>query len=265
MKNMQIRITLLFFISLIMLTGADTGSMARNEAFSHGEELTFKVKYLFFNAAEAKMVTSPEIQQINNRPAYKIDVYGKTLSIFKIFKVKDNWGTLLDTAKLIPHRSYRHIEEGNYRKHEIVDFDHRGKKANVKLFDRENKNVVETQSYEIPPNVQDMVSGFYQLRTMDLSRIKPGETVNIKGFFDKEIYNLKLIFEGKEKLDTRIGSYETYKFSPIMPNNKLFSGDNPIKVWITDDKNKIPVKIKANLVVGALDMEITEARGLRNN
>jgi hypothetical protein len=262
---MQIRLTLLFFISLIILTSADNTRRARNEAFSNGEELTFKVKYLFFNAAEAKMVTSPDVHQVNNRPAYKIDVYGKTLSIFKIFKVKDNWGTYLDTAKLIPHQSYRHIEEGNYRKHEVVDFDHSKKKANVKLFDRENKTVMETQSYDIPPNVQDMVSGFYQLRTMDLSKVKHGEVVNIQGFFDKKIYNLKLIFEGKEAVSTNIGSFNTFKFSPIMPENKLFSGDNPIKVWITDDKNKIPVKIKANLVVGALDMEITEARGLRNN
>jgi hypothetical protein len=67
------------------------------------------------------------------------------------------------------------------------------------------------------------------------------------------------------KFITNIGSFNTFKFSPIMPENKLFSGEHPIKVWITDDKNKIPVKIKANLVVGALDMEITEARGLRNN
>ncbi|KEO74384.1 DUF3108 domain-containing protein [Anditalea andensis] len=262
---MRIKIKLLFLFTAITLTAADTVQMARNEAFSNGEELTFKVKYLFFNAAEAKMITNPDIYNINGKPTYKIDVYGRTLSIFKIFYVKDNWGTFVDTTRLIPLQSYRHIEEGNYRKHEQVSFDHSKGKANVKLFDRENKRVEETNTYDIPPNAQDIVSGFYQLRTMNLSKLKKGEEIVIKGFFDKEIYNLKLIYEGRERLSTKIGSFETLIFSPIMPNNKLFSGEFPIKVWITNDKNKIPVKIKANMVVGALDMEITEAKNLRNN
>ena len=262
---MPIKFKLLFLFTLILLTSADNSQMARNEAFSNGEELTFKVKYLFFNAAEAKMVTDPNTHNINGRPTYKIDVFGRTLSIFRIFYVKDNWGTYLDTAKLIPHQSYRHIEEGNYRKHEIVSFDHNKKKADVKLMDRDNKRVVETHSYNIPPNAQDLVSGFYQLRTMKLSHLKEGESVTIKGFFDKETYNLKLIYGGKETISTKIGKFETMIFSPVMPNNKLFSGDFPIKVWITNDKNKIPVKIKANMVVGALDMEITDAQNLRNN
>jgi len=262
---MRIKYKLLFLFTLIIMTAADNRQLAKNEAFSHGEELTFKVKYLFFNAAEAKMVTNPDIHKINGRPTYKIDVFGKTLSIFKIFYVKDNWGTYLDTARLIPLQSYRHIEEGNYRKHEQVSFDHVKKKANVKLYDRDNKRVEETHSYDIPANAQDLVSGFYQLRTMNLTRLKKGEAITIQGFFDKEIYNLKLIYEGREKVSTKIGNFETFVFSPVMPNNKLFSGEFPIKVWITNDKNKIPVKIKANMVVGALDMEITEARNLRNN
>ncbi|WP_230981497.1 DUF3108 domain-containing protein [Echinicola salinicaeni] len=232
--------------------------------YQEGEELTFKVKYLFFNAAEAKMIIDRNIHQIDDHPTYKIDVYGKTLSIFSIFKVKDNWGTYMDTTKNIPYRSYRHIEEGGYRKHEVVDIDHEKEKATTNLYDRENKRIVETMEHDIVPGIQDIVSGFYYMRHLELNEFQEGDTISIKGFFDEKTYNLKLTYKGKDEISTKIGDFSTFVISPIMPSNKLFSGKNPIKIWITNDKNRIPVKIEADLVVGALNMEITSIKGLRN-
>lgn len=262
MKNHLKKSVVVTFFFLLGFTGAFA---QKNLAFQNGEELTFKVSYSFLDAAEAKMIVNPQISTIDSRPTYKIDVYGQTLGVFKLFRVNDNWGSYLDTAKIIPYQSYRHIEEGKYRKHERVIFDHNKKNAHVRLYDRENKNLVETKDYNIPANVQDIVSGFYFLRTMDLKKLKKGDTVTLTGFFDKEIYNLKLIYGGKESVSTKIGTFETFVFSPIMPKNKLFRGERPVTVWISDDKNKIPLKIKAKLMVGSLDMEIMEATGLRNN
>lgn len=237
----------------------------KNTAFKPGEELTFKVSYSFLNAAEAKMVVDPKVTMMNNRPSYKMDVFGSTLGVFKLFKVNDNWGSYIDTARMIPHKSYRHIEEGSYRKHEHVFFDHQKKNAHVKLFDRENREVVSTKDYTVPANVQDIVSGFYYLRTMDLSKLKKGETILLTGFFDKEVYNLRMVFQGKETIDTNLGKFETFKLSPIIPKNKLFRGEQPVTVWVSNDQNKIPLKIKAKLMVGSLDMEVMEVKGLRNN
>ncbi|MEX2514114.1 MAG: DUF3108 domain-containing protein [Cyclobacteriaceae bacterium] len=244
---------------------SDNQPMRKNQSFTKGEELTFNVNFLFFNAAEAKMVISDEIHTINDRPAFKIDIYGKTLNIFKMFYVKNNWGTFVDTANIIPYRSYRHIEEGGYRKHEVIDFDHKNRSAHVKLYDRENERIVKAERFDVPPQVHDIVSGYYLLRTMNLQSLQNGDVVTIPGFFDKKIYNLKLIYEGQENISTDIGNFNTHVFSPEMPRNKLFRGKRPIKVWITDDENRIPVKIKASLVVGSLTMDIISAEGLRND
>ncbi|WP_373400770.1 DUF3108 domain-containing protein [Algoriphagus halophilus] len=73
------------------------------------------------------------------------------------------------------------------------------------------------------------------------------------------------MYEGTEKLETEIGEKETYIFSPQLPKNKLFRGEYPVKVWVTKDQNKIPVKIKANLFLGSLNFDIINAKGLRNN
>ncbi len=239
---------------------------AGNPPFTFGEELNFEVTYGWLNLAEAKMEVSRRPANQYNDPHYKIDVFGKTRGAATIFgRVNDNWGTHLNTETLLPTLSYRHIEEGRYRKHELVHFDQTNKQARMELYERDKKTLGKSKNYKLPGQVQDLVSGFYYLRSLDLTSLVKGQTVYIRGFFDEEIYNIKLIYEGTETIDTNLGEKETYIFSPQLPPNKLFRGDSPVKVWVTADENKIPVKIKANLFLGSLNLDITTAKGLRYN
>ncbi len=250
---------------LVATSFAFSQSASTNTAFTFGEELQFEVTYGWLNLAEAKLQIGRRAVQEQSRPHFKIDAYGKTKGAATIFgKVNDNWGTHVDTGTLLPSLSYRHIEEGKYRKNEKVHFDQENRKARMELYDRDNRTLKESKEFKLPGNVQDLVSGFYFLRTMDLTKLKKGEAILIQGFFDKEIYNLNLIFEGTERIETSLGLMETYIFSPKIPKNKLFRGDYPVKVWVTKDQNKIPVKIKANLFIGSLNIDIASAKGLKN-
>lgn len=251
-----------FFVQLDLKAQQDI----KNTAFSFGEELQFEVSYGWLILADAKLQVAKKAEAKADKPHFKIDVFGKTKGAATLFgKVNDNWGTYLDVESMLPSISYRHIEEGSYRKHEKVFFDQQNFKAKMELYDRENKNLQEVHEYDLKVPVQDLVSGFYSLRNMNLKELKPGEYIMIKGFFDKEIYNIKLIYEGKDSLQTNLGAKETYVFAPQIPKNKLFRGEYPIKVWVTTDLNKIPVKIKANMFIGSLNFDIKTASGLRNN
>ncbi len=258
-----------FRVLLLLLASASVALAQddpKNSAFTFGEELQFEVSYGWLNLAEARLQIGRRAVQEQSRPHFKIDAYGKTKGAATIFgKVNDNWGTHLDTSTLLPSLSYRHIEEGKYRKNEKVYFDQKNRKARMELYDRDNRTLKEAREFSLPGNVQDLVSGFYYLRSMNLTDLKKGQVVLITGFFDKEIYNLKLIFEGTEQIQTSLGLMDTYIFSPMIPQNKLFRGDYPVKVWVTKDQNKIPVKIKANLFIGSLNIDISSAKGLRND
>lgn len=263
----QMNLVLKTLLTLLLSSSFAFGQLSSaNTAFTFGEELNFEVSYGWLNLAEARLQIGRKAVNQSSKPHYKIDAYGKTKGAATIFgRVNDNWGTHLDTGTLLPSLSYRHIEEGKYRKHELVHFDQQNRKARMELYDRDNRELQETKEYKLPGQVQDLVSGFYFLRSMDLSSLKKGQTIQITGFFDKEIYNLKLIFEGTETLETSLGVKETYIFSPLIPSNKLFRGDFPVKVWVTKDQNKIPVKIKADLFIGSLNIDISSVKGLRNN
>lgn len=259
-----------FFPAPILLTivlfGFATKDRMRshpNESFSTGEVLKYKVHYGPITAAEAVIDISPEIHTVNDRACYKATVYGRTNSSFDLFiRVRDTWQSYIDTAAIVPQRSFRNIEEGNYRKRETVHFDHFANKAHVEKKKKSKK--VEKQTYKITDNVQDIVSGFYYLRTLDFNKMRVGDKVNVQGFFDEEHFNMEVEFKGREVVSTKAGNIRAIKLVPRMPENKMFKGENSITVYLSDDKNKIPVLIQAEMFVGSVKVNLYDYKNLKN-
>lgn len=235
----------------------DSLRRVEQDSFSTGEVLRYKVHYGMINAAEAVIDIAPDIQKINNRPCYKANVYGKTVGSFDFFlRIRDTWRSYIDTTAIVPQRFQRFIEEGKYRKKENVSFDHYRNIAIV-----EDKKGTET--FKIPEHVQDIVSGVYYLRTLNLDRYRNGDVIRLQGFFDDQVYDFTVVFRGREIIETKAGSIRAFKLVPKMPENKLFSGEDAISVYLSDDKNKIPVMIKADMFVGAVKVDLYHYSGLK--
>jgi len=251
-------IMLLGLIGMISKTGYEYRYIP-NECYTRGERILFKLHYGFINAGEAEMRIDQDIHLVNNRPCYKIDILGYSVGVFDMMlRIRDTWGSYLDTAAIISQRSYRYIEEGRYRKNEMINFDHSRQVAVLNKLDKHTKELVEKVEYQIPENVQDLVSGYYYLRTIDYNSLPEGTKIKVTGFFDKELYHMEIKYLGKERLKTKLGHYDALVMSPVMPDNKMFDGENSIKVWLSDDQYKIPLKIKAKMFVGAVEVDIIE-------
>lgn len=171
-------------------------------------------------------------------------------------KIRDVWGSYFDTVHFQPQRAFRNIQENRYRKKEDILFDYTLKKATVQ--DEKSQSEV-----AINPNVQDMVSGYYYLRLLKYSHLRKNDTIKMMGIFENKTYDFKIIYLGKEKVKTEFGKANAFVISPIMPENKLFSGKNPIKMWISDDQNRIPLKIEAEMLLGSVEMDISSYKNLK--
>lgn len=243
----------------------DAPIVSKMTSFGKGEELQYRVNFGIFTVGKATTKIDNRVHNINTRPCYKIDAWGETSEWISIVtRVKDNWGGYLDTSNLIPHVGYRKIEEGRYRKTELTTYDHQRHKAEVKVMNKETGVYENPQIYEIPKNGRDLVSGFMYLRVIDFTKVKKKDTVVINGFYEDTAYKLQIIYEGMETIHTKIGKIPCYKLVPVMPDNKLFDGENSITVWLSGDDNKIPVKMQAKMFIGHTGLELTSFKGLRN-
>lgn len=264
MKRIIIGLTVLIVVTAFVSRN-EIYKQVRNESFGRGEVIEFKMSYGVFNIGKGSAQIHPSYFTYNDRTCFKVDVYGKTTGVVDwVANVDDHWGSYIDTAALVPHQFYRKIREGNYKKDEWTNFDHENQKIEVKVLDNKTGKLKEPKFYEAPRHVRDMIGGFLYLRTMDLSKLKLGDTLAIKGFFEDEFYSLNIVYKGKDVVKTKVGKFRAIKFVPIMPKNKIFDGENSVTAWFTDDRNRIPIKINAEMFIGSAGVELTGYSGLRN-
>ena len=236
----------------------------RNDSFKRGEVIEFKMTYGFFTVGKGSARIDHEYYKMNDRYCFKVDVSGKTVGMVDwVADIDDKWGAYIDTAALVPHQFYRRIREGRYRKDEWTNFDHQNRKIEVKSIGK-NGTPREPKYYDAPSDVRDMIGGFLYLRIMDFSNLKVNDTVTVTGFFEDEFYKLNIIYRGKDTVKLKVGKVRALVFTPVMPANKLFDGEDSITAYFSDDKNRIPLKIDAKMFVGSAGVELTGYRGLRN-
>ena len=109
-----------------------------------------------------------------------------------------------------------------------------------------------------------MLSAFYYARCIDYSIAKEGDVFTINGFVDKEVFPIKIRYVGKETIDSDIGKVRCLKFRPILQKGRIFKREEDLNVWITDDKNHIPVRAQAKILVGSIKMDLESYAGLAN-
>jgi hypothetical protein len=89
------------------------------------------------------------------------------------------------------------------------------------------------------------------------------DTIAIPAFFEDKLYDFKILYQGKETIETDFGKIKTLVIKPIMPDNKIFAGENSISCFLSDDPNKIPLKIRADLFIGSAEVELVKAENLK--
>lgn len=252
----------LFLLAFVFVEEPNEYRTIENKSITAGEVIKYNAHYGFVSTAEGTVTIDKNIEMINDRPCYKVDLYGRTVKFFDIlYKVRDHWGTYVDTSAIVSQKFYRYIKQGKYRKNEIIEFDHSSDTARVHKLDKKTKKLIEVVPFKVPNNVQDMLSGYIYLRTVDFTSLEKNDTISIPGFYDDEIYSFRMRYLGKEEIKTKFGRINALKIAPVMPDNSVFDGENSILAWLSDDEFKIPLKIKAKMFVGSMEVDVKEVSG----
>ncbi len=242
---------LYIFITLISLQ-----IWSQDMAYKPGEHFKFKIHYGIFNAGYATLDLKTGVFKGKN--LFHAIGKGWTTGVSRWFmNVDDLYESYFDSNNR-PYRFIRKIDEGGYTMDKELHFDN--KKSKVLVINKK-KNTAEF--YKTPSRIHDMVSVFYYLRNYDTSGLKPGDEISVDMFIDEEVYPFKLKFLGKDVLKTKMGKIKSLKFRPIVQSGRIFKENESVTIWISDDKNKIPLLIKAKLMVGSLKASLIDYKGLK--
>ncbi len=224
-----------------------------NVVFQPGEKLVYKVKYGWVTAGTATFEIAPEMYKYKNRLCYKFHGEGRSAKSFDWFyKVRDLFDSYVDAEGIFPHYYVREVNEGDFHYYDRVEFDHVAGKIKGKQ-----------GIFKASPYTQDMLSSFYYARTINFDYLKPGDTYYIDVFLDDNVYKLGMYYLGKEEIETKFGKMRCLKVAPLLVAGRVFKGEKDMIIWITDDKNKIPVRIESPVIIGRITAELIKAKGLK--
>lgn len=244
---------------IFLLFSVFIGNLVMGQGFQDKEFLKYRVHYGFLNAGFASLKVSETT--VNGEPHYHVKGEGSsTGAVRAFFKVDDFYETKFHKNTYKPTEFKRKIREGGHRKNRILTFDHKSKVVTI------NDLLGKSVTYErFDPPIQDMLSAYYYLRTKSNNDYKTGEYQSVNIFMDGEVYPFKLKVEGRERIKTKFGYINAIKLTPFVQSGRVFKAKESVTMWVSDDANLIPLKIKAELAVGSLDMDLHEYKNLKHN
>ncbi len=230
------------------------------ESFKPGEWLKFRIHYGFLNASYATLHV--KTASVGDVPVYHVVGNGKTTGFASIFfKVDDTYESYFDMENGKPYKFIRKIDEGGYTKDIEINFDYQKKEA--LLNDKKNNKKF---NFTFGEEIQDLVSAFYYLRNNYKAKdLVIGESIDLNMLYDDDgIFKFKLKYLGKEILKTKFGKVECLSFRPYVQSGRVFKEQESLTLWVSNDLNKIPIRIKADLAVGSLKADLEGYNGLKH-
>lgn len=228
-------------------------------SFQGGEWFKFRIHYGIFNASYATIQLNEVLWE--GKSVFHAKGVGRTTGFARwFFKVDDYYDSYFSKDLVRPLYFIRNINEGGYKKHVTIRFNSDNATAKVNDILKNKKG-----TYTTEPNVQDLLSCFYFLRNqLDVSSIKKDEFVVVNLFFDESNYAFKFKFLGTEIIKTKFGSVNALKFRPYVQSGRVFRSNESITLWVSNDQNKIPLRLEASLRVGSITADLDEFKGLKN-
>jgi hypothetical protein len=244
------------FIGFLLLASFYARGQCRGpvHAFVPGEILEYDVYYnwgpLWLKAA--KVSFAADTIRTGGIKAWKFIATGQSLPSYDwIFKVRDRYESVADFSTLRPLQFYRNTSEGGFRVYNFYQFDYSRQKLFLQTYT--SKRPFSRDTLNIKGCLFDLLTAAYYARTLHFDEVAPETRFPLTLVVDETTYALDFVFRGLETIKNKDNKeYNCMVFTAIAMEGSVFKGNEEIRVWITRDQARIPIKVEASILVGSV-------------
>ncbi|MGB5216687.1 MAG: DUF3108 domain-containing protein [Smithella sp.] len=220
--------------------------------FQPGEKLTYQGMWGNIPAGELTLEVLPKTS-INGMDAYHLVMITKTSPVVDlIYKIREQQDSYIDTG-ITRSLFYKKNTISKHPRDVSVNFDWKNMQATYTNFGKKSKPV------NILPGTFDPLALFYVLR---LQNLQEGSTIYIPLTDGKKNIEVRAIVgkSSQVKIDGR--TYNTIAITPDMKMSDYLkkaakkNENAQLKIWVTDDDKKIPIKIRSKVGIISFDFEL---------
>lgn len=258
-----------FLLLLAALLCCHTLSHAAGERpFGDGEELVYAVAYrarLIPNTEVGRAVLRLNAENFDGKPAYHITATGRTLPFFRWFyDLNDVYHSWIDSASLLPRRLSVQLQEDTYLFSSEYRYDWVARRVN-NTYRNHAWPEDRFKSMPLSPTSFDAVALFYNLRASDPSTYEPGKEKSLSLVLEDTIRTIRYRYVGPETIKVKgLGKFRALRFTCQIATSSgvSFEDGSEFDLWISDDRNRIPLLIETPVRVGSVRAYLKESRNL---
>lgn len=259
----------LIILSLFTLFTIQAGAQceAQNNCFKGGEFLDYDLyfKYGLLYTKAGKSTLSVDNAKYKGKDAYKMMLTANSSGAAKaVFSISD---TLISytTKSIVPLAYLKNAHEGGDYRTERATYDYSSGGVKLRNINKKNNRLRYDTTLVSNSCIYDMLSIVYYCRTLNYDNMKKGDRTTVSFLSGRKKVNMHIVHQGEESISANDGrKYNCIKLS-LMINERAFEDTNEaMKVYITDDLNRIPIRIDSKLKVGSTRALLKSYRGQRN-
>ena len=227
-------------------------ALAATLPYGAGERITMRVTYARVLAGRATMsvVSADE----GGRPLLHFvqDVKSEGLFAWLFrYRVDNHLVARWDPATGCSFGIEKKLRQGRFVRDQVVRIDPVG--GRVEIADRG----APVTAFDVPPCVLDVLSAFYVARAHGL---RAGDQLAVPVYDSGRLYDLVFRAIGREVLDLppplgrRVPTLIVEAMAPR--GSGLFAQEGDLKVWVTDDARRIPVRARTKVAVGSVSADL---------
>lgn len=254
-----------------LLTACITALLAASasaQLYHPGEQLSYRVSYkakMFPNTEVGSVEVTTSEEHADGRVVYKVVGTGRTLPTYRwFFNLEDTYTVLVDSTTLRPVSFDSDLHEGDYTFRSHYDYDWSDSLVHTRWRSRQRPE--RTKSMALTPESMDAVSLFFNLRSAAAEDFRIGEPATLQMVLQDTIRLLHYRYLGRESKKIRnMGRFKTLKFECQLGTTEgySFTDGTIFTIWISDDRNKIPLYIESPVKVGSIQAYISGCKGLK--
>lgn len=220
-----------------------------NDAFGLGERLTFSIGYGPITAGTA-FLEVVDTNTFQGRLCYMICSQTNSNGFFdNFYKVRDTVFSQLDVDGLFSRHFFKALHEGSYHSSREIALDH----ANRRAYFRKGTDQPDTVALLAFAN--DELSALYYVRTLPL---EVGKSVKVPAVSGDTSQMIEVRVLRRETVEVPAGEFKCIVVEPMLTAAGVFKQEGDIKVWLTDDRLRMPVLMKSKILVGSIYAELEE-------
>jgi hypothetical protein len=267
-KRIIVAILILTAFSQGHIQGQQEQGVCFNDAtvFADGEKITYDVYFKWGIMTPKAGIATLAVKETKYQgvPAWNTCVLINSSGMVNtFFSIRDTIQNYLTKEKPRLLYSGKRTLEGGYYEMDDLAYSYKNNETYIHVM-RKNHNRVKADTVLVSETcVLDLLGSLMYVRTFNWENFSAGHKYSLQVGMGKSLIHVNYRYEGQRIVERDKAKFRTRLFIVDIYDDAFTESKEAIEIWIGDDDNRIPVKIRAKLKIGAMETYYKSAQNLR--